>query len=228
MARNRSPLVKLQGTIGDMTFVKSNRYGEHVRAKRYSKTPFVMTDALQVSKDRLQDCNRYVQQLFRGMRSEVHHGAMWERLLSIYFAYLKAGNPFGLVCFQGFECNLQHPLSEVLPFGYHFSATRDQNKVQVQVQLDGAPAVKDAMPRTGYQLRVLALSHNPTGTECYKHLALGPVTTYDAPLAPIELTIPLPDADTPVMLLLGIIPHTRGVGATKIMSDSGMKVVWVG
>lgn len=227
MAKNRSRIFKLQGTIDDVTFVNSKRYDPHIRAKKNSKTPFVMTAPLAISKERIQECNQYLKPIFQAMRPEVYEGGMWSKMVSLQFAALKAGLPLGLSCYENFECNIQHPLAEALGNGYDFSATREQNQVHVRLQLPGAPTVKDNIPRTGYQLRVVAIGPRPGSEVAYKYIGLGPVTAYDAPLEPVALTIPLPDEHTPVMLLFGIIPHNRK-GANKIMSDSGMKVVWVG
>lgn len=185
-----------------------------------------MTDALKTSKDRLQLCTHYLKPIFQAMKPEVHDGAMWSRMLSLVFADLKADLPLGLSALEDFECNLQHPLSKALKSGYDLSATREQDELQVRVLLHGAPEVTDHIPRTGYQVRVLAVGPGES-TMAFKHISLGPVTKYDAPLEAVDLTIPLADAHSPIMLLLGIIPHNRK-GPTKIMSDSGMKVVWVG
>lgn len=63
----------------------------------------------------------------------------------------------GLTCLQGFDCNLQHPLAEVIAGGYDFSATKGQNQLRVRVLLHQHPKVQDKMPRTGYQVLLVAI-----------------------------------------------------------------------
>lgn len=77
MAKTVSPIFKFQGTIEDLTFVNSKRYKPHVRAKKYSKTPFVMTAPLAESKARMQQCNQYAKPVFQALRAEVHDGGLW-------------------------------------------------------------------------------------------------------------------------------------------------------
>src|SRR4051812_24553451 len=108
MARNTSALFKFQGTIENLTHIKEGRYKAHVRAKKYTYTPFTMPVSLAKSRDLLQLCNKYNQPIFRAIRREVYDGDLWSRLGSLQFAELKAGRPLGLECLKGFECNLQH------------------------------------------------------------------------------------------------------------------------
>ncbi|NII26465.1 hypothetical protein HB364_15355 [Pseudoflavitalea sp. X16] len=226
MAKNLSAIFKLQGTIEDLTFVNSKRYGLHARTRKNSKTAFVMTPALAESKDRSQLCNQYAQPVYHALRPEAHDGGAWSRLLKLLRAELKSGRPLGLECLKGFECNLQHPLAEVLAGGYDFSATAAQNQLRLHVLLHQHPKVADSMPRTGYQLRVVAIFRDVEKGTVHKEVVLGPLTQYNAALEPVELTVPLPAAEAPCMLLMGIVPHLQGGGAARIMSDSGMKVVW--
>jgi hypothetical protein len=228
MARNTSVAFKFQGTIDGLTHVNSNRYPPHVRAKKYSKTPFVMTDALAESKARLQLCNQYTKPVFQAIRTEAYDGDMWSRMVSLQFAELKAGRPLGLECLKGFDCNLQYKLSELITGGYDFSATVTQNQLGIYVQLHDHPKVADVMPRTGYQLRFVAIVPDAANGTVYKQVALGPLTRYDSELTAVDVPIALPAGGGPCMLLMGIVPHLQKEGACKIMSDSGMKVVWVG
>ncbi|NII26404.1 hypothetical protein HB364_15045 [Pseudoflavitalea sp. X16] len=227
MAKSTSRLFKFQGTIEDLTFVNSKRYKPHVRARKNSKKPFVMTAALAESKNRLQECNNYLQPVFQALRTEVYHGSLWSRLVKALFARLKAGGPLGLTCLQGFDCNLQHKLSELFTRGYDFSATQEQNQLRVRVLLRQHPAVNDDLPRTGYQVRLVAIFPDAENGATHKEVVLGPLTKYDAALEAVELMVPLPSAEAPGMLLLGMTTHLQGLGAWEVMSDSGMKVMWV-
>lgn len=228
MAKTVSPIFKFQGTIDDLTFVDSRRYKPHVRARKHSKTPFVMTAPLAESKSRLQQCNQYAKPVFQALRAESHDGGLWSRLVSQLFAELKAGRPLGLECLKGFECNLQHPMGEVITKGYDLSATVSQNQLGIYVQLHAHPKVADEMPRTGYQLRFVAIIPDAANGTVQKVEVLGPLTKYDDELTAHGLPIALPGNGAPCMLLMGIVPHLQAEGPARIMSDSGMRVVWVG
>jgi hypothetical protein len=228
MAKNISTVFKFQGTIENLTHVDSKRYKPHVRAKKYSKTPFVMPPALAESKGRLQLCNQYAKPVFQAIRPEAYDGALWTRMVSLLFAELKAGRSLGLECLKGLDCNLQHPLSDVLAGGYDLSATPSQNQLGVYVRLHAHPKVDDALPRTGYQLKFVAIVPDAENGTVYKQVALGPLTKYSDELHAWDIPLALPGNGAPCLLLMGIVPHLQQEGPCKIMSDSGMKVVWVG
>jgi hypothetical protein len=227
MARNTSAVFKFQGTIEDITHVKSRRYKDHTRAKKYSKTPFTMPVALAKSRDLLQMCNKYNQPIFQAIRREVYDGDLWSRLGSLQFAELKAGRPLGLECLKGFECNLQHKMTDVIAGGYDFSATVSQNQLGIYVQLHAHPVVADKLPRTGYQLRFVLIAPDAANGPAYKQVALGPLTQYTDELTAVDIPIALPEGGGPCLLLMGIVPHLQAEGPCKVQSDSGMQVVWV-
>jgi hypothetical protein len=136
--------------------------------------------------------------------------------------------PLGVQCLKSFECNLQHPLSEVLAGGYEISATREQSDLHIRALLHMHPEVKDKIPRAGYQLRFMVVVPDAAAGTAHKREALGLLTSYDADLKAVELTIELPPVETPCMLMMGVVPHEEDDGPIRLMSDSGMKVVWVG
>lgn len=106
MAKNVSAVFKFQGTIEDLTHVNSKRYGHHLRARKYSKTPFVMTPVLAEGKTRMQLCNQYAMPVFHALHPEAHDGGLWSRLIKLLFAELKAGRPLGLECLRVINCAL--------------------------------------------------------------------------------------------------------------------------
>lgn len=227
MARNTSAVFQFQGTIENVTHVKGGRYKDHVRAKKYTHTPFTMPVALAKSRDLLQLCNKYTQPIFQAIRREVYDGDLWSRLVSLQFAELKAGRPLGLECLKGFECNLQHKMTDVIAGGYDFSATVSQNQLGIYVRLHEHPKVDDKLPRTGYQLRFVLIAPDPINGPAYKQVALGPLTKYGAELEAVDIPITLPAGGGPCLLLMGIVPHLQAEGPCSVQSDSGMQVVWV-
>ncbi|MBO9658973.1 MAG: hypothetical protein J7527_09115 [Chitinophagaceae bacterium] len=227
MGKSISPIFKFQGTIGDLVFVNSKAYKKHVRSKKNSKTPFVWTANFAENNQRLHACNDFGSLIFQALRLESHDGMLWSRMVKSLFAGLKAGEPLSLQKFKDLECNLTHPMHEVIAGAYDFSATREQNEVRIRVLLEKHPVTDDKMPRTGYQLRMVAISRNPATGNVTKRDALGPLTQYNSELEAVNLTIPLPSPDVSCMLVMGIVPHMRNEGPVRIMSDSGMKVLWV-
>jgi hypothetical protein len=114
MARPNSPHNKFRGTIDNLTYVDSAAYGLHTRAKKGTHTPFVMTEALEKSKNLLQMCNKQAKAIFGALQDERRDGTFWSRLVSLFFAELKAGRKISVNCLRNLECNLTYKMDNII------------------------------------------------------------------------------------------------------------------
>lgn len=228
MAKPISPIFKFKGTFDDVTFVNSKRYKPHLRRRKGTVTPFVMTDVLKESKNRLQSCNQQAKLIFHALRDEHHDGGLWSRLLSLFFAELKAGRKLNVGCLQNFECNLPHKLEDIIAGDYNISIKKEKKKLSIGMRLSNHPTVGDQIPRTGYQLRLVVVYPDFVKGKFRKEVAMSEVTSYTSSLKTQELEVAMPSAKAPFVVLMGICPHVQGMGVRDIQSDAGMKVVYVG
>jgi hypothetical protein len=226
MAKPISPIFKFKGTIAGVTYVHSKAYKDHVRAAKGTYTPNVLTDALKESSSLLQICNQRARPLFRVLKEEHHDGRLWSRLVSLFFAELKAGRKINVQCLRNLDCNLQHKLDELLHLGYNIDVKKEKKKLGIHVRLEGHPKVEDQIPREGYQLRVVVIYPDFVKDKVRKEVLLGPVTKYKSPLKALELEVPMPSAKAPYIVLMGVSPVVKGTPLT-IQSDTAMKVVAV-
>lgn len=225
MAKPISTIFKFKGTFDDVTHVNSKRYGPHTRRRKGTVTPFVMTDALQESKDRLQSCNQQAKLIFGALRDEHHDGGLWSRILSLFFKELKAGRKLSVGCLQDFECNLQHKLEEIISGDFNISVKREQKKLHMGVGLSKHPKVTGKTPRTGYHLRLVVIYPDFVKGKCRKEVAMSALTSYTSALQTHELEVPMPSAKAPFVILMGICPSVQGKGIMTFKSDAVMKVV---
>lgn len=227
MAKPISPIFKFSGTIAGMTYVDSKTYKPHVRAAKGTHTPNVLTDALKESSSLLQFCNQRAKPLFQALREEHHDGRLWSRLVSLFYAELKAGRTINVHCLRDLDCNLQHKLDELLPLGFNIDVKKEKKKLGIHVRLEGHPKVDDQIPREGYQLRLVVIYPDFVKDKVRKEVLLGPVIKYKSPLKALELEVPMPSVKAPYIILMGVSPVVRGKPLT-IQSDAAMKVVAVG
>ena len=103
-----------QGTLQNLTFVNSKRYGDHVRSKRGTIKPAVLNDALIVGKKRLAKANEMAQLVFHAVRDEHKDGTLWSRLLSNFQMQLKEGVAPSVYSLADMECSLEYPLGWLL------------------------------------------------------------------------------------------------------------------
>src|SRR5882724_6884777 len=106
MAKTVSHITRgIQGTLGDLTFVKSKRYGKHVRSKRGTIKPVSLNNSLEENTAELTSAVLPAKLVFNAIRDEHKDGTLWTRLLNIYRKKLKVGSTPDLLCIKDLECS---------------------------------------------------------------------------------------------------------------------------
>ncbi|RZJ80001.1 MAG: hypothetical protein EOO47_09010 [Flavobacterium sp.] len=134
MAKVRS-IIKLSGTLSDMTFVDSKAYGAHARAKRGTYTPISLSEGMQKSAEVQKQVNLMAKVVFDAVNSFVpgfKDGKFWARLLSVFRKQQKAGKIYSYKDFDLMEMRLEYPTSK---HGYFRLAVEGTHKVQLHYQL---------------------------------------------------------------------------------------------
>jgi hypothetical protein len=226
MARPNSPHNKFKGTIDNLTYVDSIAYGLHTRAKKGTHTPFVMTEALAKSRDLLQICNHQGRAIFGALQDERRDGRLWSRLVSLFFAELKAGRTINVQCLRNLECNLTYKLDDIISRDYEIVVKKEKKKLGIHVRLQKHPKAEDKVPREGYHLRFVVVYPDFEKGTFRKEVAIGPFTKYKSALQPVELEVPMPSAKAPFIVLMTVVPIVQGK-PFFIVRDAAMKVVYV-
>src|SRR5690348_16521138 len=134
MAKNNSLFSDgFKGTLGDVTFVKSKRYGQHVRAKRGTFIKATVNDSLKENNVQLTSAVTPAKLIFTAIRDEHKDGTLWNRLLNIYRKKIKENSPPSLSCLNGLECSLEHRL-EHLTTDYQFDVRVEDNFLHVKAR----------------------------------------------------------------------------------------------
>lgn len=105
MAKSKS-IVKLSGTMGGVTFVNSKAYGEHTRAPRGTYTPVVLAEGMQQSSMLQKQANLMAKIVFDQAKTFVprfKNGQLWVRLLKVFRAVLKNGQPQSYAFLSNFQ-----------------------------------------------------------------------------------------------------------------------------
>jgi hypothetical protein len=134
MAKVRS-IIKLSGTLSDITFVDSNAYGAHARAKRGTYTPISLSEGMLKSAEVQKQVNLMAKIIFDAVKSFVpgfKDGKFWARLLSVFRKQQKEGKNYSYKYFDLMEMRLEYPTSK---HGYFRLLVEDPNRVQLHYQL---------------------------------------------------------------------------------------------
>lgn len=151
MAKVRS-IMKLSGTVGEMTFVDSTAYGQHSRAKRGSKTPITLAEGMKVSSSNQNEANLRAKIVFDAVNKFApgfKEGTFWSRLVSIFRKQKKAGNPYNYANFGEMEMRYDYSTSQL----GNFTLSREDSVIVLNYKLKAD---------TGYRLSMLRISTDET------------------------------------------------------------------
>ncbi|RZK73183.1 MAG: hypothetical protein EOO85_17900 [Pedobacter sp.] len=134
MAKVRS-IIKISGTLSEMTFVDSKAYGAHARAKRGTYTPITLAEGMQKSAVVQTEVNQIAKIVFDAVNVFVpgfKDGKFWARLLSGFRKQHKAGARYSYRDFDLMEMRLDYPTSRLGSFRL---VSGKSNTVQLHYQL---------------------------------------------------------------------------------------------
>ncbi|MDF2187699.1 hypothetical protein [Paraflavitalea sp. CAU 1676] len=228
MAKNISPMFKLQGTIAGFTHVNSVAYGAHIRAERGTYTPIELNKTMKQCKDRLLKTNVQVKAVFDQLKDEYRDGTLWSRLLSIFYRQSKEGLKPSTAMLNNLDCNMKCKLRDVLSNLYQVNVVRKDKSMQVEIVLDRVPPKRDIEKITHYRLHVVVLYPNFSKGKVRKEMAAGEMTTFNSELSPLQLELSAPSLKAPFVLLLGISAYTKVEKYYPIWSYRALSVVRTG
>jgi hypothetical protein len=231
MAKARSHLIHLSGTVGNGVLVNSPKYGEHLRAKRGTYKPALLNDVMQQSSERLKDCNKPAKVIFDAVRFEHKDGDLWTDLVSIFRAEAKTREPFNPKSLMRLECSRKYPLDKLLSRDYDIDVKVVKNKLQVIVTLKTIPRFNKRQTYVnGYQVGIAMVFPDFSEYEYKKVTGQGPVMGFKSALQPVEFMVPVPKGNVPWLLFLSVtgcedgqvikMPQVKGMAVVKI-SETG-------
>ncbi|RYF14535.1 MAG: hypothetical protein EOO42_17805 [Flavobacteriales bacterium] len=177
MAKVRS-IIKLSGTLSDMTFVDSKAYGAHVRAKRGTYTPISLAEGMLKSAEVQQQVNLMAKILFDAVIAFVpgfKDGKFWTRLLSVFRKQQKAGKIYSYKDFDLMEMRLEYPTSK---HGYFKLVVEGPHKVHLHYQV---------AKEQNYLLSLLRVASDDNLLTPYPEEVLEVVVAYQVGMAVISL-----------------------------------------
>ena len=210
MAKVRS-ILKLSGTLAEMTFVDSKAYGPHARNKRGTFTPITLADGMKKSAELQTQVNQIAKIVFDEVNAFVpgfKDGKFWSRLLSVFRQQQKLGNGFSYHGLDLMEMRIDYPTSKQ---GLFRLLKNQANGLQLHFQLAN---------QTDYAIRLLRIAGDATLLNPYPTTLVE--TTIDGNLrsgfVPIELNA-LPKAAN-VLYVLHCEQLVDGISTGLLKSQS--------
>jgi len=227
MAKTISLITRgLKGTLGDLTFVKSKRYGKHARAKRGTYTEAVLNSRMEESKNRLITANMPAQLIFNAVREEHKDGTLWTRLLSIYRKQIKDGSVPDLHCLKGLECSKEFTLHLLLS-DYRVDDSLTDATLHILFKPNHNPVWRKIKYINACRVSLYVLFADLANQQLEKQVVRGPVTKLSASLEPLQADITVPSFAKEYAILIMVEGCMEGkpVGLEHV---NGMRVVKTG
>lgn len=158
MAKSDS-IIKLQGTIGGLTFVRSRTYGDHVRAKRGTYKSANVNEALKHESKTLLRANvpaKIFKDAIDPYRGELTGGMLWQRLVSMFRKELKEHGACDFAKMERFEIHADYPFKRFLHVEPTIKFEKKKSILKVDLRYDSHPRFVKAKSVSGYRLTVLA------------------------------------------------------------------------
>lgn len=152
MAKVRS-IIKLSGTIGDITFVDSNAYGFHGRKKR---TIWEKSEGMISSSTNQTQANLMAKIIFDAVNELApgfKNGKFWSRLLSVFRQQKKASLVYNYAGFNGMEMRLDYPTSKKGRFMLHHKNEEGKRSLELNYYLNNT---------AGHRLSILRIAADET------------------------------------------------------------------
>jgi hypothetical protein len=193
--------------------------------ERGTYTPITLNKTMKQCKDRLMNCNKQAKAIFDNLKDEQRDGSLWWRLLSLFFKRAKEGLKPHVGMLAGLECDVKHPLSQVLGVPYKIVVDREAKTMSITVMLDQPPRKNDVKGMTHYQLQLVVLYPSFPKGRVRKEIAAGPMTLFSDEPGAVVMEVPAPSASAPYVILLGITGYSHVQKYWEVASYKALAVV---
>jgi hypothetical protein len=158
-------VIKLSGTLDQLTFVRSHTYGDHVRRKRGSVKPAVVNDAFKKSSDELRAATPYAKLIKDSVNPYVirfKDWTLWSRLRSFFRKQVREGS-IDYHLLEGFEFHKLHSLYSLLRSKPLLKVNMDEGELCLSFGLAVLPHFP-VRGIDGYKLTLVIIGISTDGT----------------------------------------------------------------
>lgn len=229
MAKTDS-LIELKGTFGNITFVKSSAYGNHVRRKRGTVKEAKLNDALQASGKRLLTANvpaKIFADAIKGYRRGLERGSLWRRLLSAFRHQLNQAGGIDFSILQPFEIHTKYPFDRFLNVIPSISFNAEGSVLDVTITYPRHPSFEESSFIDGYQLTTIAVFPDLKNKTATTLAAPSPVLPLEGVVNPLTAQFAIPPNATAFLVCVKIEGCTKGE-VDDLRTTMGMKMVSAG
>ncbi|HEY3402156.1 MAG TPA: hypothetical protein VGK59_02150 [Ohtaekwangia sp.] len=225
MAKSKS-FLEIQGTHLGTTHVKSNVYGDYVRAPRGTYKPAVVNEAFQKSTSRLRDANvaaKIIKDALEPFREGFKGGLFWQRLLSQFRKQLREHGTIDFSKCEEIEVNEHYPMSRFLYVDPKLTFDEATRTMNVYLGYGHHPKPKGMNYLEGYRVGVIGIFPDLEKKHAETMVVYSPVMDMKSEYAPFSLVLPVPVDATSYLICVKVEGTERGE-ICKNAINKGMKI----
>ena len=223
-------LITLNGTYGGITFVKSAKYGDHIRAPRGTHKKAVLNPAWKRQSKRTLRANgpaQIFQNAIRPYHKDFYDGSMWSRFLSHVLQHLGDEQSFDFSTLKPFEIHKGYPLHRFFNLQTNTRVAADRSVLDVEVSYDTHPIFDKSLSIDGYQLQIIGIFPDQKKKSAHTGMVSSVIIRLQGNTEPLKMQIPLPPKAKTFLVCVRIDGCAKGkpYGA---LAAKGMKMVEAG
>lgn len=219
---------KLNTNDSDKVMVRSRTYGDHLRAKRGSKSEAKLNDFLQQSCLDLKAANKAAQLIKAHLdpfRTNFKGGLIWNQLVKNFKKQLSLKQPFSVSNLKDIEIWELYPLSR---FGAYFHVYADLNhdSIKLTIQANHHPNFKRSFIDS-YRMSVLAIFPEFNKMNAATEGCISDIIYTDSGPSPLLFELPIPPNFKQHIIILKVEGTEKGKLNDNV-TVKGMKIIAAG
>lgn len=224
-------LITVVGTVGGLTFVKSVKYGNHVRAARGTHKEAKLNAAFQAQSKKLVKSNvpaKIIKDAIHPYRKDFYYGQLWQNLISLINKQFPKGTTFDFSELKPFDINPDYPLDHLVTFNTTTAVDRKSLKLQVNLSYNMPPVFPKSLPLVdGFRVGVIAIFPNPKKENAKTEAVYSNIIPLTENVAPLQMEFSIPKSAKTFLVCVRLDGCERGKLA-ETFPAKGMKMVEAG
>jgi|SRR5688500_7380349 len=223
-------LINLQGTVGDYTFVKSRRYGDHIRAKRGTHKKAKLNKSFKEQIKKIPGANLHAK-IFKDAinpyRRKWEDGTMWNRLISMFMKQFDVHGAFDFSKLEPFEIHDHYTLEKLINMESEIGPDKKRSRLHVNLSYVMHPVFRKKSLRDGYQLGVIGVFPDLKKKSAKVVSEYSNVISLSGKVEPFNIELPIPQGAKTFLVCVSIHGCSKGKPDGP-MTTKGMRMIQAG
>jgi hypothetical protein len=188
-------LITLQGTYGGITFVKSAKYGDHIRGPRGTHKKAVLNPACKKQSKKLVKANgpaKIINDAVAQYRKDFKDGNMWSRLVSLVQDQYGNDASFDFSKLKPFELHKNYRLDRFFELQTNANVDEKKSVLNVILSYNAHPMFDESLSIDGYRIGVIGIFPDQKKKSAHTTAVYSKVMELKGKAGPLKMEVPIP------------------------------------